>query len=54
MPSQPTSFANAHPQRANRAFAEAVAGSGVVTLDDHDGHPSIRSLVADDYEILTF
>ena len=33
---------------------EAVAESGLVTLDDHDGHPSIRSLVDDDYEIITF
>jgi len=33
---------------------DAVADSGVVTLDDHDGHPSIRSLVDDDYEIITF
>lgn len=28
--------------------------SGVDVLDDHDDHPSIRSLVADDYEIITF
>lgn len=33
---------------------DAVADAGVVTVDDHDGHPSIRSLVADDYEIITF
>jgi hypothetical protein len=33
---------------------DAVADSGVVTLDDHDGHPSVRSLVDDDYEIITF
>jgi hypothetical protein len=33
---------------------DAVADAGVVRLDDHDGHPSIRSLVDDDYEILTF
>jgi len=33
---------------------DAVADSGVVTLDDYDGHPSIRSLVDDDYEIITF
>ena len=33
---------------------DAVEAAGVVTLDDHDGHPSIRSLVADDYEIITF
>jgi len=33
---------------------DAVADSGLVTLDDHDGHPSIRTLVDDDYEILTF
>ena len=34
--------------------ADAVADSGVVTLDDYEGHPSIRSLVDDDYEIITF
>jgi hypothetical protein len=34
--------------------ADAVADAEVATLDDHDGHPSIRSLVADDYEIITF
>ena len=34
--------------------ADAVADSGVVTLDDYDGHPSIRSLVDDGYEIVTF
>jgi len=33
---------------------DAVADAGVVTLDDHDGHPSIRSLVDDDYEVITF
>ncbi|MGB9966005.1 DsrE family protein [Halobacterium hubeiense] len=33
---------------------DAVADAGVVTLDEHDGHPSIRSLVDDDYEIITF
>jgi hypothetical protein len=33
---------------------DAVADSGLVTLDDHDGHPSIRSLVADEYEVITF
>ncbi|QDX39381.1 DsrE family protein [Salarchaeum sp. JOR-1] len=33
---------------------EAVDDAGIVTLDDHDGHPSIRSLVDDDYEIITF
>jgi hypothetical protein len=33
---------------------DAVADSGLVTLDEHGGHPSIRSLVADDREIITF
>jgi hypothetical protein len=33
---------------------DEVADSGLVTLDDHDGHPSLRSLVDDDYEIITF
>jgi hypothetical protein len=34
--------------------SEAVDDAGLVTLDDHDGHPSVRSLVEDDYEIITF
>jgi hypothetical protein len=33
---------------------DAVADAGLVTLNDHDGHPSIRSLVNDEYEIITF
>ncbi|WP_083902809.1 DsrE family protein [Natrinema versiforme] len=33
---------------------EAIDDAGVVTIDDNDGHPSIRSLVDDDYEIITF
>ena len=33
---------------------DAVNESGVVRLDDHDGHPSIRSLVDDSYVIITF
>ncbi len=33
---------------------DAVADAGLVTLDDHDGHPSIRSLLDDGYEIITF
>jgi hypothetical protein len=33
---------------------DAIDDAGVVTLDDHDGHPSIRSLVDDGYEIITF
>ena len=33
---------------------EAVDDAGVVQIDDNDGHPSIRSLVDDDYEIITF
>lgn len=33
---------------------EAIDDAGVVTLDDHDGHPSIRSLVDNDCEIITF
>lgn len=34
--------------------ADAVSDAGVVTLDDHDGHPSIRSLVGEQYEVITF
>jgi len=33
---------------------DAVDDAGIVALDDHDGHPSIRSLVDDDYEVITF
>lgn len=33
---------------------DAVADADVGTLDDHDGHPSIRSLVDEEYEIITF
>jgi hypothetical protein len=33
---------------------DAVNDSDVVRLDDHDGHPSLRSLVADGYEVLTY
>ncbi|MFA1609654.1 hypothetical protein [Halobellus rubicundus] len=33
---------------------DAVEDAGVPTLDDHEGHPSVRSLVDDDYEIITF
>ncbi|SHG41526.1 DsrE family protein [Halobaculum gomorrense] len=33
---------------------DAVGDAGLVTLDDHDGHPSVRSLVADGYEVITF
>ncbi|AWB27657.1 DsrE family protein [Halococcoides cellulosivorans] len=33
---------------------ESVADAGLDTLDDHDGHPSIRSLVEEGYEVITF
>lgn len=33
---------------------EAVDGAGITQVDDYEGHPSIRSLVDDDYEIITF
>lgn len=33
---------------------EAVGDSGLVTVDDNDGHPSIRSLVSEGYEIITY
>jgi len=36
------------------AVEDAVADSGVVTLDNHDSHPSIRSMVDDGYDIITF
>lgn len=33
---------------------EAVNDSGLVVLDEYDGHPSIKSLVDDGYEVITF
>ncbi len=33
---------------------DAVQDAGVVTVDENGGHPSIRSLVDDEYEIITF
>jgi hypothetical protein len=33
---------------------DVVNDAGVVRLDDHDGHSSVRSLVADGYEVVTF
>ncbi|SIS18210.1 DsrE family protein [Natronorubrum thiooxidans] len=33
---------------------DAISETDVVTLADHDGHPSVRSLVDDDYEVITF
>ena len=33
---------------------EAVADAGLDVVGEYDGHPSIRSLVDDDYEIITF
>lgn len=33
---------------------EAVDDAGVERLSEYDGHPSLRSLVADGYEVLTF
>jgi hypothetical protein len=33
---------------------EAIEESEVALLDEHEGHPSLRRLVADGYEIITF
>ncbi len=33
---------------------DAVDDAGVVMLDENDGHPSVRSLVDDGYEVITF
>ncbi|MFC6942726.1 DsrE family protein [Salinirubellus sp. GCM10025818] len=33
---------------------DAVDEAGVVRLDDNDGHPSVRSLVNEGYEVITF
>jgi len=35
-------------------IADAVEETGLETLDDNDGHPSVRSLVMDGHEIITF
>ena len=34
--------------------SEAVEDAGITVLGEYDGHPSIRSLVDDDYEVITF
>ena len=34
--------------------ADAVDAAGIERVDENDGHPSIRSLVADGYEVITF
>lgn len=34
--------------------SEAVDDAGLEQLAEYDGHPSIRSLVDDEYEIITF
>jgi hypothetical protein len=33
---------------------EAVEESGLTLVNEYEGHPSIRDLVDDDYEIITF
>ena len=33
---------------------DAVNDAGIPFADEYEGHPSIRSLVDDDYEIITF
>jgi hypothetical protein len=33
---------------------DAVNDAGLVTIDDFEGHPSVRSLVEDGYEVITF
>lgn len=33
---------------------DAVADADVVRLDDHGGHPSVRSLVDEGYEVIPF
>lgn len=33
---------------------DAVADADVITLDEHHGHPSIRSLVSEGYDVITF
>jgi len=35
-------------------IADAVDAAGLDTLDEHDGHPSIRRLVDEGYEVITF
>lgn len=33
---------------------EILDGTDIALLDEHEGHPSIRNLVADGYEVITF
>ncbi|RDI69507.1 DsrE family protein [Halopelagius longus] len=33
---------------------DAVQDAGVVQIDENDGHPSVKSLVEDGYEVITF
>jgi hypothetical protein len=33
---------------------EAVEGAGIELLDDYKGHPSVRTLVSDGYQVVTF
>ena len=33
---------------------DAVEDQGLVRIDENEGHPSMRALVDDDYEIITF
>ncbi|ELZ18453.1 hypothetical protein C477_10308 [Haloterrigena salina JCM 13891] len=33
---------------------DAVEDQGLVRIDENEGHPSVRSMVDDDYEIITF
>ncbi|SEP82238.1 DsrE family protein [Natrinema salaciae] len=33
---------------------DAIGDTDVVTVDDNDGHPSVRSLVDDGYDVITF
>lgn len=33
---------------------DAVEAAGIDLIDDYDGHPSLRSLIRDGYQVLTF
>lgn len=40
----------------SKAFGvrDQVESAGIPLLDDYSGHPSLRSLIADGYQVLTF
>ena len=52
------SYESAHAHRASpwgaRNFKEEIKDTDVELLDEFDGHPSVRKLISNGYQILTF